>query len=233
MSVVAPSDTAADTSAKVPGGKAASPAAAAVSTPPTPAAPSPVPALSPSGPTPEFPVEWPDDAAPTLHWKRQGSGTPLRPLELDVSLARRRTRPNAAVITGAETAERLALFNGHIYAASLPYAAPAADRLARKASYDRVAGALVTQGETYLERVIFPELDEANARLGAVDVFSVPPNVLAGHLEETLRWYERAWTLHWLRPADDPRERFVKLYQALSGDVPASLLRAVSHEPTS
>jgi phosphohistidine swiveling domain-containing protein len=225
VSVVAPRDTAGDRTTALPSGKAALPAELAAPKPPAPA-------LSRFGSIPEFPIQWPDEAASKLHWKRQGSGTPSRPLELDVSLARRRTRANASAITGGETSERVVAFNGQVYAAQVPSPFTAIDRSARKASYEQVAGALVAQGETYLERVIFPELDETNARLGAVDVFTVPAETLASHLEETLRWYERAWTLHWLRPADDPRERFIKLYQSLTGDMRReSASELFSHAP--
>jgi phosphohistidine swiveling domain-containing protein len=137
-------------------------------------------------------------------------------------LARRRTRANAAHITGADASARVLAIDGHLYAANVPSPLSAEERAALKAQYECSATALTERGETYLERVIFPELDETNARLGAIDPFATAETLsgaaLADHLLDCLRWYERAWTLHWLRPPDDPRERFIKLYQQLTGD---------------
>src|SRR5687768_15464536 len=136
--------------------------------------------------------------------------------------ARRRTRANASLITGAESSARCMTRDGHLYVATVPSPLSAPERSALKAQYERTATALTERGETYLERVIFPELDETNARLAAVDPHAdderLAHSALANHLLECLRWYERAWTLHWLRPPDDPRERFVKLYQELTGE---------------
>ena len=157
-----------------------------------------------------------------LHWRRETSRGALRPLNLDVLLARRRTRANAALITGADASARVMALNGHLYAATVPSPLSADERAALKMQYERTATALTERGETYLEKVIFPELDETNARLAAVDPFAdagtLSHTALADHLLECLRWYERAWTLHWLRPPDDPRERFTTLYQQVTGD---------------
>ena len=170
------------------------------------------------GPSLRFPFEWPDAQAPTLHWRLQTRNGPLGPLQEDAALARRRTAANSAAIKGAETSERALPINGFVYAAQVPSPFTETDRHARKVAYEAAAAALVERGETYLEAVIFPELDATNARLAAVDVFTVPPAQLADHLLEALRWYERAWTLHSLRPPDDPRERFLKLYSELTGE---------------
>ena len=58
--------------------------------------------------------------------------------------------------------------------------------------------------QDYLQAVVFPELDDADAASGP----STPPSsaaALADHLEEALRWFPRAWTLHWLSGPDGPR----------------------------
>ena len=157
-----------------------------------------------------------------LHWRRETSRGAVRPLNLEVMLARRRTRANAVQITGADASARLMTRNGHLYAATVPSPLTADERATLKAQYERSATALTERGETYLEHVIFPELDETNARLAAIDPLAdaevLSNAALADHLLECLRWYERAWTLHWLRPPDDPRERFTKLYQQITGD---------------
>jgi len=153
-------------------------------------------------------------------------------LQQDVSLARGRTRANAAFVTGGDQTGHTIVLNGQIYGAQLPSSFSSAERYAHKTAYERVATALTERGLSYLESAIFPELDEANARLSDVEVFTVPAAQLADHLLETLRWYERAWTLHWLRPTDDPRERFTKLYAALTGDTQREAAAALfSYEP--
>jgi pyruvate,water dikinase len=144
-------------------------------------------------------------------------------LQVDVSLARQRTRANAAALTGGEQSGVSMAINGQVYAAQIPNPLSAVERHAAKMGYERAATAFTEHGETYLREAIFPELDETNTRLqslctAAVDVDTVPPSVLADHLLECLRWSERAWTLHWLRPPDDPRERFTKLYAEITGD---------------
>ena len=163
-----------------------------------------------------------DDEDLKLHWRRETARGAVRPLSLDALLARRRTRANAALITGADSSARCMTRHGHLYTATVPSPLSPDERQALKAQYERTATALTEHGETYLERVIFPELDETNARLAAVDPFadqeSLSHAALADHLLECLRWYERAWTLHWLRPPDDPRERFIALYQEITGD---------------
>ena len=162
------------------------------------------------------------DADASLHWRRETTRGSVRPLNLEVMAARRRTRANAVQITGADPSARVMVKYGHLYAATVPSPLTAEERRGLKAHYERTATALTERGETYLERVIFPELDETNDRLGAIDPFvsdaALSNATLADHLLECLRWYERAWTLHWLRPPDDPRERFVALYKEVTGD---------------
>jgi phosphohistidine swiveling domain-containing protein len=189
-------------------------------------------AASAQGPSPDFPFSWPDAEALTLHWRRQTRSMPLPALREDVARAFRRSTADAASIKGSERLERCMVLNGYVYAAQVPSPHSEHDRRLRKEAFERAGRALHNRGETYLQTVIFPEVDEGNARLGAVDVFSLEPAALADHLEEALRWYERAWTLHWLWAPNDPRERFAKLYAEITGDqrreAPSELL---THEP--
>jgi hypothetical protein len=120
--------------------------------------------------SPEFPFSWPDDVAAKLHWRRQTARGPLRPLQLDMALARQRTRANASFLTGAEHSGLTLAVNGQVYAAQVPSPLSAAERHAEKMAFERAATALAERGETYLKEALFPELDETNARLSAVDV---------------------------------------------------------------
>ena len=93
-----------------------------------------------------------------------------------------------------------------------------ADRTARSTAFERAVTALVERDTTYLQAVVFPEVDEGNARLAAIEPDEIEPAALADHLEEALRWYERAWTLHWMWGRDDPKRRFGEIYKELTGD---------------
>jgi pyruvate,water dikinase len=184
------------------------------------------------GPSPAFPFRWPDADAPGLSWRRQVRPTPLRPLAEDVALAFRRGGADAALLKGDDTVERTVVLNGHAYTARVPSPQSEPERRLSKEAFQRTAEALHARGETYLQVVAFPELDAANARLGAVDPATLEPAALADHLEETLRWFQRAWTLHWLWGPDGPRERFTRLYAEVTGDQrPESASELLLHEP--
>ncbi|MGH2355979.1 MAG: PEP/pyruvate-binding domain-containing protein, partial [Chloroflexota bacterium] len=174
-----------------------------------------------SGPTPDFPFEWPDAAAPALHWRRgnpdQANPIPARPLEMDEKDHFNRGRRHAASITGRDRAERLIWLNGYSYFATSDMAGPPEERERRRETFQRPADALHERGETYWQAVVFPEIDAGNQRLAAVDVDGIAPGELAVHLEDTLRWHERCWTLHWLWPGNGPQQRLAKLYKELTG----------------
>ena len=149
-----------------------------------------------------------------------------------MTLAFGRGRADAATIKGDDTAEQTLLLNGHAYSARVPAPGSEHERRLRKEAFERTAAALHERGETYLQAVVFPELDEANARLGAVDPAALGPAALADHLEEALRWFQRAWTLHWLWGPDGPRERFARLYAEATGDQrPEAPSELLLHEP--
>ena len=149
-----------------------------------------------------------------------------------MALAFGRGRVDAATIKGDDTAEQTLLLNGHAYSARVPAPGSEHERTLRKEAFERTAAALHERGETYLQAVVFPELDEANARLGAVDPAALGPAALADHLEEALRWFQRAWTLHWLWGPDGPRERFARLYAEVTGDQrPEAPSELLLHEP--
>ena len=198
--------------------------------------------VQPVGPTPTFPFAWPDERASTLHWKRGGEGTVMRPLGEDVRRAFDASFPNSDAIKGEERHRRLMVLNGVGYTTRVPSPFTESDRLARKAAFERPGIALHERGETYLQTVVFPEVDAGNAKLAAVDPFSVEPEALAQHLEEAFAWYERAWTLHWLWAPKDPRHRFKTLYRELTGmaeDAPKDVIETadntanelLTHEP--
>ena len=84
---------------------------------------------------------------------------------------------------------------------------------------------LADRGDSYLEAVTFPEMRTGNARLAAVNPDAVTPGELASHLEETLRWYERGWTLHWTRPRTTPSSRFAQLLKKVTGADPRDMTR--------
>ena len=175
----------------------------------------------PVGPTPTFPFTWPDATSASLHWRGWGQPDtppkPARPLRQDTSLAFHRSFPNSSIVKGQERIGRAMIVNGRMYTTQVPGPGSEAERAARKAAFERPANGFVERGETYLQAVVFPEVDEANARLGGVDPFSLPPGELAGHFEECLRWYERAWTLHWLWGPDSPGQRFATIYAEVTG----------------
>ncbi|HXI15938.1 MAG TPA: PEP/pyruvate-binding domain-containing protein, partial [Chloroflexota bacterium] len=194
------------------------------------------------GPTPTFPFIWPDETAPTLHWMRGEEGKVMRPLGEDVRRAFDMSFPNSDAIKGEERHRRLMVLNGVGYRTRVPSPFTEADRLARKSAFERPGAALHERGETYLQTVVFPEVDAGNAKLAAVDLFSIDPEALAGHLEAAFAWYERAWTLHWLWAPKDPRHHFKKLYREVTGvaeDAPADVIETadntaselLTHEP--
>ncbi|CAA9300241.1 MAG: Phosphoenolpyruvate synthase [uncultured Chloroflexi bacterium] len=190
------------------------------------------------GPTPDFPFSWPDAEAPRLHWKRQGDQpdqpvpAPMRPLSVDVYHAFQRTWANSGRLRGGDTLPRSIVLNGIGYSTRASNPMPEAEREAQKQLFERAALALHDRGETYLQTVVFPEVDAANERLAAVDVWTAEPAALAAHFEEALRWYERAWTLHWMWGPNGPKERFQKLYAELTGDKrEESAAELLGHEP--
>lgn len=185
---------------------------------PPPAGAAPDAPAGPTGPTPWFPFTWPDEGAAGRHWRQQPGAEPLRPLREDVFLTFRRSFTNSDVIKGNEKVRRAITLLGYGYEAQVPNPASETERLERKATFERPAIALHERGETYLQSVVFPEIDAGNDRLAAVDVFGLPPDALAGHLEAVLRWFERAWTLHWLWGPQGPQERFTKRYAEVTGD---------------
>jgi pyruvate,water dikinase len=196
------------------------------------ASPEPEAPKEPVGPSAAFPFQWPDAAAPGLSWQRQPRPSPLLPLNADAGLAFRRALANAAAVKGDATVERTLLLNGQAYVARVPAPHTEQERRLHKEAFERTASALHERGETYLLAVAFPEIDAANTRLGAVDPATLEPAALADHFEATLRWYERAWTLHWLWGQDGPRERFAKLYAEVSGDQrPEASSELLIHEP--
>ena len=175
--------------------------------------------LPTDGAGPLFPFTWPDEAAARLQWRKRSPGSvPLRPFDADLALHRRRSPANGAAIKGAETSERALIVNGRLYVATIPSPFTETDRHARKMAFELAATALVEQGHTYYEKVVFPEVDATNARLAAVAVFAIPAEALTLHLLEVVRWYERASTLHRLRIPDDPRVRFTKLFAEVTAD---------------
>ena len=175
-------------------------------------------AESPVGPSPAFPFRWPDAAAAGRTWRVQTRGRPERPLNQEVTLAFRQARDDAAGIKGDEWIERTLMLNGYAYTARAPAPSTAAARDLARVTFERTSEALHERGETYLQAVVFPELDAANARLGAIDPAALAPAALADHLEEAMRWFVRAWTLHWLWGSNGPRERFGQLYATATGD---------------
>lgn len=186
----------------------------------------------PADPSPGFPFTWPEEDAPGIHWKRQGGSGPMPPLHEDVFKTFRRTFTNAALIKGSEKVDRAMTLHGYGYTAQVPSPAPEADRLARKAAFEGPALALHERGETYLQSVVFPEVDAGNERLASVDVLGLEPANLAAHLEQAFLWYERAWTLHWLWAPQTPPERFAKRYAEVTGDERREgAAELLTHEP--
>ena len=194
------------------GAAGAAPTAQTADAPPAPPAPP-----APVGPSPSFPFTWPDAEAATLHWKLQPSDLIKRPLRQDTSSTFQRSFPNSEFLKGRDHSSRAIWVNGRFYVTRAPAAGTPEERAARKAAFERAGTALTELGQTYLQTVVFPEVDEGNARLGAVDPFRLPPAELARHVEECFRWYERAWTLHWMWSPDSPGKRFQKLYAEVKG----------------
>jgi pyruvate,water dikinase len=156
----------------------------------------------------------------------------LRALNADAGLAFRRALANAATVKGEATVDRTLMLNGQAYVARVPAPHAEDERRLHRQAFERTASALHERGETYMLAVAFPEIDAANERLGAVEPATLEPAALADHFEETLRWYERAWTLHWLWAPDGPRERFLKLYAEVTGDRrPEAASELLIHEP--
>jgi pyruvate,water dikinase len=188
----------------------------ALDAPATPAVP------APAGPSAQFPFAWPDDATARLHWKVFSRGQaiePVKPLEQDGALAAARAFWNAALLDGSERAQTRLFLNGYAYAAFAPLPGSEHDRTYRHEAFRRTTAAFADRGISFRSAVHFPEIDAANERLGAVDVFAIPPDALASHLEECLRWFERAWTLHWFRPQGiAPAQRFRALHAEITGD---------------
>ena len=178
-----------------------------------------------AGPTPAFPFQWPDAAAPNIHWelwriwRQDGDATePLRPLDGDIWASFHRTWPNAASITGKDRTSRALQLNGYLYTAEVDTPGPPEERERRREAFQRPADALHERGENYFQAVIFPEVEAGNRRLAGVDVAALAPPDLATHLEEALRWHERSWTLHWCWPQNTPTDRFVAFYKELTGE---------------
>ena len=190
------------------------------------------PATEPIGPSPAFPFRWPDADAPGRCWSRRGQPAPLRPLAGDVALAFGRGRIDAATIKGDDTAEQTLLLNGHAYSARVPAPGSEHERMLRKEAFER-DGRRAPRARRDLP---------AGRRLPRAGRSQHPPGGRrsrrpgagrpADHLEGALRWFQRAWTLHWLWGPDGPRERFARLYAEVTGDQrPEAPSELLLHEP--
>ena len=190
------------------------------------AAPTDVPSGAPApelaGPTPAFPFAWPDAQASKVHWQLrsidQRRAEVLRPLEQDVRAVWSRAHEGAAVICGRPRYEKSWYVNGYEYVGEVASPRSEADQALCREALEQVGAALAERGEPYQSAVQFPQIDAGNAQLAAVNVDSLAPPELAGHLEDALRWYGRLWTQHWTGPQDSPVRRFIRLYQQQHGE---------------
>ena len=183
----------------------------------------------PSGPTPIFPFTWPDADAAKYHWRREADDArifaALQPFELDVRALNYRSSIEAMELTGGQETMRCLEVNGYLYCTHMPYPGSEEERALRAEAYLRPIRALHERGDTLLGTVIEPEAQANTRRLAAVDPDALAPADLAAHLEDTLRWYERAWILHSLDsmmmdPWDEtsPAGRAPRLYREVTGD---------------
>jgi phosphohistidine swiveling domain-containing protein len=178
-----------------------------------------------------FPFTWPDAQAPAVHWQLysidQRRTEAIRPLEQDVRATFSGTFERAAVICGRPRYQRTWYVNGFEYTAEVENPRPEVDQALCREALEQTAAALAERGEAYNRTVWFPAIDAGNARLAVVDVDALALPDLAAHLEETLQWYERLWTWHWIWPQDGPARRFKQFYkqhfgQPVTGQVAAS-----------
>jgi pyruvate,water dikinase len=180
---------------------------------------------TPSGHGPAFPFEWIDPADAQYHWRREAGDArvfeALRPFELDARAMNTRSTRQGQWLTGSLLVERCLEANGYLYNAQVPAAGSETERALRAEAYLRPVRFLHERGDTLFGVAILPEVRAGNQRLSAVDPDALPPAGLAGHFEETLAWYDHAWTLHMMMDNWDdqsPVGRCARLYQELTGE---------------
>jgi rifampicin phosphotransferase len=192
---------------------------------PTPAELGTEPASHEQGSTPTFPFKWPEPSVAGLHWRREGGAgaAPARPWDEDEREANNRARCHAAELLGGERFRQTIYLNGYRYSREVPLPIAPEERERRRQAFQGPADALHTQGLTYWEVVLLPEIEAGDRRLAEVELGTLAPPALAAHLEEAIGWYERLWTLHsvalqTLRGQPGTlRYRLASLYKEISG----------------
>jgi pyruvate,water dikinase len=125
--------------------------------------------------------------------------------------------------------------NGYLYSALVPPPEGEEARARRAESYLRSVHALHALGETLFGSAIVPEVEAGTRRLASVDQQALGAPELAAHFEDSLRWYEHTWSLHFMMdPWDEtsPIGRCAAVYRELTGDEnPWAVYAPFGHAP--